>query len=413
MPTDCLFDTGRLRRIAWLWLPVTVAALILHLWQQCSVSLTDGQGHPFGEDFINFWSGANVAVAGTPELAYDFLGFHAYEAAIVGPLSDYHYSYPPIAMLLMLPLAAFPFLPGYIVWTVAGPIVYGLVASRVWRVRGGLLLALAAPAVLVNAWSGQTGTWTAVLLGGGLWLLPGRPYVAGAVLALLAFKPQLALMIPVALLFGREWRALSTFVAIGAFLLLGTVALWGPGLWLLYTDHVAALRRVILEDGTGVWHRMASVFVMLRHMPLSVETSYVGQGLITLFACVLVAVAWCSRVSWDLRRAVLILATLIASPYMQDYDLVVASFVPPWLVVSSLDTHSRRQALWASVPLILTPLLTAPLAKATGIGLGCLLLVPALVVAAQLVRRQCQASHAPADEDEHRGNVVVATSPRT
>jgi hypothetical protein len=265
--------------------------------------------------------------------------------------------------------------------------------------------------VLINAWSGQTGAWTAVLLGGGLWLLPGHPYAAGMVLALLAFKPQLALLIPVALLFGREWRAFGTFVAVGGLLLLVTIALWGAKLWLLYADHVAALRRVILEDGTGVWHRMTSVFVMLRHLPLSVGASYVGQGLVALFAGALVAITWRSRVSWDLRCAVLILATLIASPYMQDYDFVVASFVPPWLVASSADARSRRQAVWASVPLILTPLLTAPLAKATGIGLGCLLLVPALVIAAKVAREQWQASRAPNGGTEHRDNIVAATSP--
>src|SRR5258706_16321345 len=73
--------------------------------------------------------------------------------------------------------------------------------------RGALLLALAAPAVFVNAVRGQNGTWTAALCGGGLSLLERRPLLAGGLLGLLIYKPQLGLLIPVALLAGRHWRA--------------------------------------------------------------------------------------------------------------------------------------------------------------------------------------------------------------
>ena len=73
--------------------------------------------------------------------------------------------------------------------------------------QGALLLALAAPAVFINAVGGQNSTWTAALFGSGLSLLERRPLLAGGLLGLLIYKPQLGLLIPVALLAGRHWRA--------------------------------------------------------------------------------------------------------------------------------------------------------------------------------------------------------------
>ena len=45
------------------------------------------------------------------------------------------------------------------------------------------------------------------LFGGGLSLLERRPLLAGGLLGLMIYKPQLGLLIPVALLAGRHWRA--------------------------------------------------------------------------------------------------------------------------------------------------------------------------------------------------------------
>ncbi|WP_029586365.1 glycosyltransferase 87 family protein [Bradyrhizobium sp. URHD0069] len=61
-------------------------------------------------------------------------------------------------------------------------------------------------AVFINAVGGQNSTWTAALFGGGLSPLERRPLLAGGLLGLLIYKPQLGLLIPVALA-GRHWRA--------------------------------------------------------------------------------------------------------------------------------------------------------------------------------------------------------------
>lgn len=87
----------------------------------------------------------------------------------------------------------------------------------------------AQPTVFVNAVSGQNGFLSTAALLGGMSLLARRPFVAGPVLGLLSLKPQLALLLPVALLAGREWRAIAGgIVSFVALTLLAVIALgWG------------------------------------------------------------------------------------------------------------------------------------------------------------------------------------------
>ena len=83
-------------------------------------------------------------------------------------LDAYHCSYPPV-LLLTTPLARMAHVPALLAWLAAGWYAF---LHCVWRCRaqGALLLALAAPAVFINAVGGQNSTGTA-LFGGGLSLL--------------------------------------------------------------------------------------------------------------------------------------------------------------------------------------------------------------------------------------------------
>src|ERR1700738_2328957 len=73
-----------------------------------------------------------------------------FEQAVVGASLDaYHYSYPPV-VLLTTPLARVAHVPAPLAWLAAG---WDAFLHCVWRCRaqGALLLALAAPAVFINA----------------------------------------------------------------------------------------------------------------------------------------------------------------------------------------------------------------------------------------------------------------------
>ena len=127
-----------------------------------------------------------------------------------------------------------------------------------------LWLALSFPPLLVNAITGQAGFLTAALFVAGMALLPKRPFAAGLLLGLLVVKPQLGLVLPLALLGGarmagdrRRGRRRRSAWSCSASLLFG----WGP--WQAWLGN-AGLIASIASEGLAGWHRMASVYGALR-----------------------------------------------------------------------------------------------------------------------------------------------------
>ena len=53
----------------------------------------------------------------------------------------------------------------------------------------------------------------------------------------MTYKPHLGLLIPVALLAGRQWRAIAGAITSAGALLLASVLLFGPDIWRDYPQH--------------------------------------------------------------------------------------------------------------------------------------------------------------------------------
>jgi hypothetical protein len=377
--------------IAQCWIVGASVAYVIDLLHQTRDGWSDGVGRAFGDDFLNYWSGGFLALHGRTAEVYDFAAFHAFEASIAGPhIGLYHYSYPPVLLLLSLPLALIPYLPALGVWLAAT--WYGFYRSL--RLTGGkeiLLLALATPALFVNALLGQNGMLTAALLGGGLQLVDRRPVLAGVLFGLLAYKPHLALMLPVALIAGRRWPTVGAAAATVLLLVSASAMIFGVDRWFEYQRHLSLLRTVILEGGTGVWHRMVSVFVFARRLGADVGVAYVLQVASALTAGYYVARSWLRDDPAHLRNAMVVIGTCLATPYLQDYDLVVGAFVVVWLRPEEM----RSQTQWiraAMAAILLLPVVAALFGKATGLAFGPVVFVPVLVLLSGLAAERLEAS---------------------
>jgi hypothetical protein len=299
-------------------------------------------------------------------------------------LSGYHYSYPPVLLLLTLPLAFVAYVPALLVWLAAGWYAFYRALRMAMPGKGVRLLALATPALFINAIGGQNGTWTAALFGGGLILLERRPLFAGGLLGLLIYKPHLGLLVPVALLAGLHWRALVAAGTVAGALLALSAIWFGADVWSEYLRHLGLLRQMILEDGTGVWHRFVSVFVGARRLGASVELAYLIQGVVGTVACLAVAWVWRGGAPAGAKNAVLVLGTCLATPYLQDYDLVFGALVAVWLKQCPVRPISERWLQVSTGLLLVLPLVAATLAHLTGLALGALFFVPLFVVALQM-----------------------------
>lgn len=373
------------RAAALCWIAVAAVAIAVSVVQHLQHGLTNTAGEPLGADFINTWTGAALAWRGQAQTVYDWLAYHAFQEQIVGaPLDFYHYSYPPV-LLLLAPLGALPYLVALGVWTLCGWFAFYLALRNAFP-HHALLFALAAPAVLVNTLGGQNGTWSAALLAGGLWLLPRRPVAAGILFGLLIYKPQLGLLLPIALLAGREGRAFGAAAAMATVLVLASGLLFGFELWPSYLRNAETLRGTILEDGTGVWHRMVSVFVFARRIGFDASGAYAMQLIVAVPVAIGVAIAWWRNWPADLRNALTVVGTCLVTPYLQDYDLVMAVFAAAALLAAMMP-HTQMLAVIGAGLLLVVPLLAAPVGLATGLSIGALMLAPVFPIIWMMKRR--------------------------
>jgi hypothetical protein len=375
MHLDVLLTPERRIRIARIWLAISVVLLLVHWHQQMTTGWTDGVDRPLGEDFLNFWSGAKLALDGHVHTLYRIGEYHRFQVETVGHTIDlYHYSYPPTLALIMTPFALLPYPVAWVVWQGAGWASFASALKRFMPERW-LLLALTWPAVFINAIAGQTGCWLAGVTGWGLILLPTRPVFAGLILSLFTIKPQLGWLLPVALIAGREWKALLGF-AIGSILLISiTTGVFGMGVWWEYEGQARLLKAVILENGAFVWTRMISVFVLFRHMGASLEIAYAMQAISSAIALLVVMLSW-HRVAVG-RVPLLMVAMLASAIYVSDYDCVLLAYP-----VALLWQTAKRPARVLLGAIALMPLFAAGMASVTGIALGALVLWALLIYAA-------------------------------
>ena len=376
-----LSDAALLRRIAHVWIALAGAFCAFDLWRKTGVGLTDGDGRPIGDDFVNYFSGAYLALHQRIADIYNWPAYHAFQQQLVGaPVSpNYNYSYPPLLLVLSLPFAVLPYVPALGLWLVGG--WYAFYRALRLATPHALLLALAAPAVFINTYCGQNGVWTAALLGGGLSLLERQPVVAGVLFGLQAYKPHLALMIPVALLAGRQWRAIAAAAITVGVLALASLALAGWNGWHAFLDLTALLRQVNLEAADSAWHRNVSVFMAAMRLGSGIGGAYVAQGIAALIAAALVAYAWLKDAPAPARNAAAMIGILLATPYLTDYDLVLGTFIAVWLAQCAIGPGAQI----AGAAILLMPLLASPLAKLTGVSFAPLFVLPALVVTARTV----------------------------
>ncbi len=114
-------------------------------------------------------------------------------------------------LLLCAPLATLPYLVAFALFLAVTLMAFVGMMWSLLRVQGvaWLLPFLAFPSVFWTIGLGQNAFLNAALFGGFTLLLERRPLTAGMLLGCLCYKPHLGLLAPVALLAGRQWRAIA------------------------------------------------------------------------------------------------------------------------------------------------------------------------------------------------------------
>jgi len=352
----------------------------------------DPRGHAIGTDFVSFWSVSWALLNGHSHAVYDPAALAALEEVAVPRTvpAFYAWQYPPIALLLVYPLALLPYLWALGAWLVVGAIGY---LSALWRISpraSTFWLGLAFPAVLLTITHGQNGFFTAALLTWGLLLSRDRPVIAGILIGTLSFKPQLALLLPVALVVGRHWLtiAVAGLTVLGLSLL--SILCFGADVWREFLASTAFAHRM-LDLGWVPFFKMQSVFSAVRLAGGSLALAYPAQALVTAGTAVLIAWIWRSGADIEIKAAAVLVATPLVTPFVLDYDLVLLA---PAIALVWRKIATGGALAWEGACLALAavlPLVGRPIAQYTSVTIAPLVLGAFLAVIAV----RCRAERVP------------------
>jgi alpha-1,2-mannosyltransferase len=350
---------------------------------------TDVQGRPIGTDFSNVYAAGAYVLDGNPDAPFDPNQQYAREQTIFGVATPFYgWHYPPYFLFIAGASAKMPYGLSLVVWQAS---TFALYLFAIWAIVSApsrrmvgrddwLLLAIAFPAVLINIGHGQNGFLTAALLGGALVCLDRRPLIAGILFGLLVYKPQFGLMIPIALLSGAHWRSFVVAAVTVAVLTLVTTFAFGPHVWRAFLLSTQFSRTVVLEQGNTGWEKIQSLFSWARMWGAPIPLAYALQGALTLAVGVALVWLWRSATPAALKAAALCLASILATPYTLDYDMMV---VAPAIAFLAVDGFIRGFGPWEKTVLAvlwLAPIAARSVAHATLIPLGFLSMLAMFVV---------------------------------
>ena len=347
----------------------------------------DGSGVP--SDFVNVWAAGRMTLAGHAAGAYDWPAHKLIEEAAVGhPFAGYFgWHYPPPFLFVAAALALLSYPAAYALWVFGTFPLYLVSIRAIVGARVAYWLAAAFPAVLSNFIVGQNGFLTAALFGGALVLLERQPVMAGVLFGLLTCKPHLGILIPVALLAGGYWRTLGAAAATAALIAAISWFTFGSEVWHAFVGNLGHTSQAFLSSGYADWSKLQTAFGLTRTLGGSEALAWTVQAAVALLAAAAVALVWARRRifpsaaardhDFAVKAVALAAASLLATPYLYTYDLVVLA-VPLAFLFRLGGTGGFRPYEMAGVGLACLLILIFPLVKLP-VGFAAILVVAALI----------------------------------
>lgn len=313
----------------------------------------DVTGYPLGRDFANVWSAPQIAAHSGVLALFNLDLYQESLSHLFRPgIAPLMWSYPPNMLLLIWPFGQMPYWVAFAVWTIGGFSIYA--ATVLLRVAknarwGALTLLLLAPATIINIVVGQNGFFTAALLLGGTSLIQKRPWLSGAAFGLLSVKPQLGLLIPVALVAIGAWRTIASAALVAAALAATSVFLWGMAPWQEWIDRVAPVTYQLVAEYRGFHgYMMPSVFASMRDIGVTPEWAGIAQTIISVLTITATAVFFRRTRDFALRGLILASGSLLTSPYSFNYDLTAVTGAILWLMTSRKQVQPYEVAVFGA-----------------------------------------------------------------
>ena len=356
---------------------LAVYVLTIAGWIALSDGLIDRNGKPIGTDFSNVYAAGQLTWQHRPAEAYEPARQHAAEKAVFAgrEVPFYGWHYPPFFFAVAFLVATVPYGWAISLWLAASFAAYLATMRAILPRPPTLLIAAAFPAGFINIGHGHNGFLTAALLGGALHLLDRRPWLAGVLVGLLIYKPQFGILIPIALLASGRWRTIGAAVTTIACLLALSLITLGGEVWHAFADSMTFTQTVVLEQGGTGWEKIQSIFSAMRMWGGSIQLAYAVQIALALSLAASLAWLWRSETAFELKAAALAVGSLLATPYVLDYDLVVAGIAIAYFARLGLDQGFRAGEISLLAAAWIAPLLSRGIAQVTALPLGLVVLL--------------------------------------
>jgi alpha-1,2-mannosyltransferase len=376
---------------------ILLAAVIwtIYLWTLATPTLLDRNRLLKGTDFLHFYTLGSLALEHRGADLYDMRAQSAIAEQRVpqGGRMVYVPLYGPQVSLLFAPLAALPYPAALTLWLVTNVLIYALCCYAIWRTCLALpnekltvfILAAGYPALIhLLAWGQTSGIALGCFTAAYLALRADRLFLAGLAIGCLAFKPQLGLASAAVFLFTLEWKGIGGALITAVGQLAAGWLYYGRSVMLDYFQHLLRVQRILslLEPRPYQMHSLRSFWAML--VP-SASWAFVLYLITALVVLAMTVRFWRSSAALGLRFSVLLLATVLVSPHLTVYDLVILA--PAFLLISDwiIGRASEPKVHVAGLLLYLCYLapLIGPLSQWTRIQIS----VPAFVALLWMITR--------------------------
>jgi glycosyl transferase family 87 len=350
------------------------AAYFSHWW----IYEPTGQGIP--TDFVNVWAAGRLVLEGHPALAYDWDIQKQVELALLKQDFPGYFAwhYPPPFLFVASLLAQLPYSAAFIGWVSVSFMPYLAMMRAIVGRSFGFLLAIAFPMVFNNTLVGQNGFLTASLIGGTLYLMPVRPVLAGICLGLLSYKPQYGLLFPIVLIAASQWTVFCSAAVTAIAMAFASWLAFGTESWQAFFHWMPMFSQAFLTEGKATWWKLQSLFSLIRYLGGTEQLAWIFQGMLTAAVAAGLIAMWRSRVSYSLKAAALATGTLLTTPYLFMYDMMVLAIPVAFLVRIGLKSGFRAYelpALGCALALFFTFTFTGQ-----PVGLGAILIVAGLIL---------------------------------
>jgi alpha-1,2-mannosyltransferase len=357
------------RRITTWGTGLLVLSWFVYIHTMMVPGLLDRVGRFKGTDYIQFYVMGSLVLDGRADALYDGDAHLAEGRRVIDPalpLYASHPNYSPHVALGFAPLAILPWGWSLALFLVLTTLCYGVSVWLVWRECPALrthgwpvaILALASPLFFVQLRYGQTSAvallfWSLAFVA----LCRNRPFLAGIALGCLAYKPQMGIVVGIVFLAARHWQVVAGALSAATAQL---VVAWLASGWTTMGSYFKALGTLILNPSLveiypSEIHSLRGFFQLL--IP--------STTVVTLcFSVSLVAVLAVANRSWSgsgplpVRVGQLVLLSVLASPHLISYDLLLLTL--PLLVLADWGLRNRDHPFGGRVCLLLVLVYFSP-----------------------------------------------------